>query len=260
MRVKANIAILPMKHLITLSFFIIIGNLYSQDIIVKKNGTELQTRVLKVEEGIITYNKYHSHSDSIFSIATSKVVMIKYESGVRFVFDNPSTQKQASSVPKKSSTKKSLVLGARFALGSGAYQSDILGWFDMNTATNIGGDLGYFFNDYIGLKTGVSYLTLPFGNKYQYSTSVVGIPAMIMVSIGDKLGFYSETGAVFYFQSNNSSDPFIAVENFIGIHGGSGIIDVKLGFLLNFTIKGQPKEYYTGSIFMGLNAGISVYL
>jgi len=156
-------------------------------------------------------------------------------------------------------TDKSFFIGARFALGTGAVQSDILGWFDLSLSTNFGADVGYYFNDIIGVKTGISYLSLPYGNHKEKSFSLLGIPATMVVSVGERVGFYSEIGAVFYFQSGNNN-PIIAADNMIGFHITSDNVDFKLGPVLNFTIKGKLNEYNAGSIFFGINAALSIFL
>jgi len=160
---------------------------------------------------------------------------------------------------KTISKKKGFFIGANFAIGNGTVQNDVLGWFDFNMATIFRGDLGYYFNSVIGFKTGVSYISLPYGKQNEYTTSLLGIPTLLVISVGEKVGFYAETGPVFYFESDNSN-PIVAAENMLGFHITAGNVDFKLGMLLNFTFIEKPNKYEAGSIFTGLNAGIGINL
>jgi len=162
-------------------------------------------------------------------------------------------------IVKPITLEKHFFLGASFAIGTIGLQDDVFGWFDFNTATNLSGEFGYYINNIVGLKTGITYFSLPYLSSSEKAATLVGIPTTLLVSIGDKAGFYSEIGAVFYFQNGNNH-PIIAYENMIGFHRTSGNVDLKLGILLNITLKGKPNEYTAGTVFLGLNGGISIFL
>ncbi|MCK5855861.1 MAG: hypothetical protein KAG64_00120 [Bacteroidales bacterium] len=225
----------------------------------KINGEVIQAKIIDTEGNVIRFNKYNETENTLYIITKDQVALIKYKTGeIQKFISSKSVQAETAEV-SSAYTKKTFFLGGHFAIGNGAVQNDVLGFFDFNKATNFGAELGYYFNNVLGLKTGVSYLTIPYGKHDEKSTSLLGIPTTMVVSIGNKVGFYTEIGAVFYFQSNNNN-PIIAAENMIGFHMTSDNIDFKLGFLLNFTFKEKPKELNTGSVFMGINAGISIYL
>jgi hypothetical protein len=59
-----------------------------QDIIVKKNGDEIKSKVEQVLDTEIKYRKAENPSGPVYSVKKSEVFMIKYENGTRDVFEN----------------------------------------------------------------------------------------------------------------------------------------------------------------------------
>ena len=249
-----------MKYLVVIALGFLCHKLFSQDTIVKINGEIIEAKIIDTQGSIIRYHYYQALDGPIYILSKKNISTIKYQNGVKQVFISNASMKTSKPEKQAPLTKKSFFIGGHFALGNAAAQDDVFGFFDFNMATNLGADIGYFFNDYIGLKTGLSYLTLPYGEHSEHSISMLGIPANLVLSIGERAGFYTELGAVFYFPKENNISNQIAAENLIGFHITSGRVDIKLGFLLNFTLKGQSKAFDKGSVFMGLNAGLSVFL
>ena len=58
----------------------------AQDIIVKKDGSTILAKVIKVGDKEIEYKKYQSTSDRLYSISTSEIMAINYEDGEKDVF------------------------------------------------------------------------------------------------------------------------------------------------------------------------------
>jgi hypothetical protein len=58
----------------------------AQDIIIKKNGEEIQVKVEEVQTDKIRYKKYNNPTGPLYSINLSEVVKIKYENGSEDVF------------------------------------------------------------------------------------------------------------------------------------------------------------------------------
>jgi hypothetical protein len=59
----------------------------AQDVIIKRNGDEIKSKVLEVALTIIKYKKYDNLSGPTFEILKSDVFMIKYENGTRDVIN-----------------------------------------------------------------------------------------------------------------------------------------------------------------------------
>ena len=58
---------------------------FAQDIITKRDGEEIQAKVLSVNTDIIEYKKWSNLEGPVYSIAVSEVFMIKYQNGEKDV-------------------------------------------------------------------------------------------------------------------------------------------------------------------------------
>lgn len=65
-------------------------NLAAQDIIVMKNGDEVEAKVTKVGTTEVEYHKWSNQDGPVYSVAKSDVFMVKYKNGEKDVFDNVS--------------------------------------------------------------------------------------------------------------------------------------------------------------------------
>lgn len=83
---KQNRLLIP-GTLMILSLFIFSGlSAYAQDIIVKKNGEEIRSKVEQVLDAEIKYRKAENSTGPLYSVKKSDVFMIRYENGTKDVF------------------------------------------------------------------------------------------------------------------------------------------------------------------------------
>jgi len=80
------------------------GFLFSQDIIVKKNGDQTQAKVTEVTETQIKYKTWDNLDGPVYSISTSAVSEIKYQNGKTDVFSNSNPPPQTRSVTPQTPT------------------------------------------------------------------------------------------------------------------------------------------------------------
>ena len=59
----------------------------SQDLIIRKDGEEINSKVLEVNLEIIKYKKFDNPNGPTFEISKSDVFLIKYENGTKDVFN-----------------------------------------------------------------------------------------------------------------------------------------------------------------------------
>lgn len=71
-------------------------NLFSQDIITKKNGDEIEAIVSEVGINDIKYKKYGVENSPTYTILKSEVFMIKYNSGHKDVFNEVNSETNSS--------------------------------------------------------------------------------------------------------------------------------------------------------------------
>ena len=68
----------------------------AQDMIVKKDGTVIQAKVMKVGTSEVDYKKWSNQDGPQYSIAVADILAINYQNGEKETFDNVSAQPEAS--------------------------------------------------------------------------------------------------------------------------------------------------------------------
>src|SRR5437899_2306357 len=78
-----------MKTKISTTFIaMVLGTaMYSQDIIILKNGNEVKAKVLEVAPSEIKYKKFDNQDGPTYTDFKSNVFMIRYESGAKDLFN-----------------------------------------------------------------------------------------------------------------------------------------------------------------------------
>ena len=79
--------------LLCCSFIFVVSNLFSQDIIIKRNWEKLQVRIIEVSTTEIKYKKFKKTDGPTYSILKDEIALIKYE--------NDSTQALLNPLDKK---------------------------------------------------------------------------------------------------------------------------------------------------------------
>jgi hypothetical protein len=87
-----------MKKLIFLLTMCVVFNLSAQDIIVKRNGDELQCRILEVSKNEVKYKRWTNQDGPAFSEKKSNIFMIKYENGEKDVIAHSSSASESSAI------------------------------------------------------------------------------------------------------------------------------------------------------------------
>jgi hypothetical protein len=73
--------------LIFIFFISVLKTSYSQDIIILKNGDEVQSKVLEVSTDIVKYKKWDNQDGPIYTSSKVEIFMIKYQNGTKDVFN-----------------------------------------------------------------------------------------------------------------------------------------------------------------------------
>lgn len=77
-----------MKRFFTLIVCLLYGCILSaQDIITKKDGTDIQAKVTEVGESQISYKKFSNLNGPVYTINISDIIMITYENGEREMYN-----------------------------------------------------------------------------------------------------------------------------------------------------------------------------
>lgn len=90
------------KLLFTLLALVPYFTLQAQDVLLKRNGEELQVKVQEITLNEVKYKRFDNLEGPMISIAKSDVFMIKYENGTKEVFNEPAKQVTAEPSSRRS--------------------------------------------------------------------------------------------------------------------------------------------------------------
>jgi hypothetical protein len=75
--------------------FFAFNSLFSQDVLTKKSGEDIQAKVLEVTTTEVKYKKFDNLNGPIFSILKSDLLLIRYENGSKDIFtDNKKVEEK----------------------------------------------------------------------------------------------------------------------------------------------------------------------
>lgn len=78
-----------MKQLLVLLFFLCSTCAFAQDVIVKKDGSTILSRVLEVNQNEVKYKKFNNLDGPTYSISKSELQSINYKNGAKDTFSAP---------------------------------------------------------------------------------------------------------------------------------------------------------------------------
>ena len=119
----------------------------------------------------------------------------------------------------ESHIRKGVHLGAHFTPGYGTIFTEAYEYLSLNFGMTAGMDMNIYFNDLMGIHTGLTYHSQPW--RYRFSedgnpvepfdinarVTSIGIPVKFLLTTGQHVaGFYLEAGFAFYFPVDYTSD------------------------------------------------------
>lgn len=81
-----------LKLLLIISALALSNQMFSQDLIIKTSGEEIESKVIEITDSNIKYRKYANSDGPIYNISKSEVFMIKYENGGKDVFNKKESE------------------------------------------------------------------------------------------------------------------------------------------------------------------------
>jgi hypothetical protein len=85
--------------LVFLSCLFAITNCISQDIITKKNGEDIQAKVVEITTSDIKYRKFDNLDGPLFTMLKSDVLMIRYSNGSKDIFNETQSEAKQNTPP-----------------------------------------------------------------------------------------------------------------------------------------------------------------
>ena len=201
---------------VILTMFIVLGS-NAQDKIILKTGTNIEAKVLEINQTTVRYKKFNNLEGPTFVSDKNEIHMITYENGVNEVFDNNYQDggNESDYSAKKSKTKfgknrfenSFAIVGYNNSLND--YDSDSFGSFNnaisyeriLDDSGLLGlkfrGDFGFTEYDEIIMSLGVSFNVYPFKNaKCLYVGPSIKYGAVILY---DEYDYYYDNESVPYF-------------------------------------------------------------
>lgn len=304
---------------------------YTQDVVVYTTGEKMNVKSLFVTSDVLIYKAWDDLEGPDLNVDLSHLFMITFENGTLIVFNKQAVKKDnnfesatvsnsntqnvkpqsqndvARTISKMGwiSQRRGLHLGFHISAGLGAvygttsYFDDVLG--TVNTAyspefgVSGGIDVKYYFNQYLGLATGVNFDNINyrtevdivkyinFSSHSSFSVTNLGLPFMFSLTTGKgkSIGFFLETGVLFTFPVASAYEQTIFYNGDYDIDNGNmkdisnsvsfstqSVIGINVPFsnIANFTFGGFVHygltEYYTNDVqsyvlLYGLQVGLS---
>ena len=92
-----------MKFFLVVSFFLCSVSVSAQDVIVKKDGSTILSKVLEVNTSDIKYKKFSNPNGPTYTISKADIMSINYENGEKDLFSDNSVDESSGKVKKISS-------------------------------------------------------------------------------------------------------------------------------------------------------------
>jgi len=89
-----------LKILLIFTLCLISINTNAQDIITKKDGTDISAKVLEVTTTVIKYKRFENQNGPVISVKKSDVLMVRYENGNKDIFSESVSDDNVSSSKK----------------------------------------------------------------------------------------------------------------------------------------------------------------
>ncbi len=110
-------------------------NTNAQDLIIKKDGTDIKAKVLEIKITEIKYKNFDNLSGPIFTMLKSDVLMIRYENGTKDIFNEPASDDNVSTgnenkykknIQPENIPKGEMVIGEEIRFEKGFWMNKII--------------------------------------------------------------------------------------------------------------------------------------
>ena len=120
-----------MKKVIIIALSLAALNVAAQDIIVMRNGDEVEAKVTKVGTTEVEYHKWSNQDGPVYTVAKSDVFMVKYKNGEKDVFNK--VPEQSNSAVKSESSAPQYVEAV-----PAANNQELISMYNQEINTNLG--------------------------------------------------------------------------------------------------------------------------
>ena len=197
------------KQILVLLSFFLISFAYSQDIIVKKDGSEIKARIIKFTKDSIYYKPFNNTNSKVLVMSKKNVLVVnKSEKEEDYFSDDEeiiATENAKEGVAEIH--RKKLWWEVILSIGYGGFFADtkddtLGGYYDFSFYWSAGINIKYKFTPVFALELGVKYDKLPY--IYRLGTArlegnvfSIHMPVNVDLTFGKKVKFLLKPGLTF---------------------------------------------------------------
>jgi hypothetical protein len=189
---------------------------FAQDVIIKKNGDEIQSKVFEVDSNYIKYKRFDNVDGPNYILSKTEVFMIKYANGTKEIIselDEPETlqtEKRKMNEKKIFSEQKSFV---SFGYGFGAYSIWFYSSYYYMDASHsffgpVYGKYEYGVNEELSIGINLAYFEKEISGHFSVYDNVTG-SNVIYTEIDKYTSFSALLRANWHFGNSNKVDPYL---------------------------------------------------
>lgn len=253
--------------LLTIATIFFIASATAQDIIVFRDTNEVAAKVTAIAQDNVSYKRWDNLDGPVYTVNKADVFYIKYQNGLKDIFENTTTTNQSNNIIKVktigSSSQKYSFNGVK--LQSYIYAGGV--FFKQAGGPTFDANIGARLYDYayIGIEAGFHYIFL---NQNIYDTNrygdIIKIGTRIVhrgyIPIGINVKGYIPVGKKIYPYINCSFGSFIGLFDFNSVNGfycqaGAGIDIKRFSIGLGYSGLIQLGSFTCGYVKLGVRLG-----
>jgi hypothetical protein len=225
----------------------------AQDILTKKNGEELNVKVLEVTTSEIKFKRNEIPNGPTYSIAKSEVLFVKYENGVKDIFSEKQSEvaeKPKTPIPEKKAVKEKEVedIKVTFGIKGGLNQSNLNASSDFFTYKSY---QAYHFGLFLEIRLNSGFSIQP---ELLYSMQ----GSKINVELRDSIDFdplvYNNSSYTFTNKINYINAPIMAKFDVTKVFNIA--VGPQLGYFINAKNENREIKSDFNQFDLGLNMGV----
>ena len=156
---------------------------FAQDNIILKNGEDINTKIIEINESNVKYKKYNNLDGPLYTTSKDEIFYIKYSNGEKEMFTNYVNNKSSNNTVDK----KVLISGRSIFNYTNTFQDDLASTSNLELTASVGG----FLTRNFVLGGSFSFQSASAGGS---SNNAIAIGPFIRGYVND---FYSQVGYAF---------------------------------------------------------------
>jgi len=157
---------------------------FAQDNIILKNGEDINTKIIEINESNVKYKKYNNLDGPLYTISKDEIFLIKYSNGEKEILSNNSSNSKSKNIKNKNI----LISGGSTFYYQNTFENH---YFYSTSNLNLTASVGGFLTRNFGMGGSLSIQNTSYGNG---SSEIIVFGPFIRGYFND---FYSQLGYAF---------------------------------------------------------------